>query len=124
MARPVFARLVVVNSDGVFTVQVALVVAIISAVASLFGAGMTWLVARANANRQDRRSIVERRLQRLQDRYKSLLQCMEDLVDLVRASFASPSEQLRMERLEPFAKAFEEARIDFHLAPDTRDTEV
>ena len=83
--------------------QVAVIVSIIGAVASVFGAFCTFLIARFSANRQDRRTILDRRLQRLQVTYKSLLLRMKEVVDPLHGTLLEPGAALPVDALTPIA---------------------
>jgi hypothetical protein len=88
-----------------------------SLIAALIAFVAAYVVARSQNKMQDRRLIVERRLQRLQEQYKPLLLDMAAVINQVRTSLADPDSSLDLVRLMPYAERLDAVEADFVLAP-------
>jgi hypothetical protein len=94
-------------------VPTAIVVAYIALIASILTALGSIYASFRTARMQDRRVIVERRLERLQATYTPLLEAMQGTVVVVRTSQRMPNTLPIAADLAQYSDAMETARIGF-----------
>jgi|GEM_PF-5409453 len=99
---------------------------LVAALAIVFGAIVasvgTYFVARINVRSQDRRTILDARLQRLRALCKPLLLQMQSLIGVLEESLGDPA-ALMPTKLQEFRMPLQEGWIDLRLAPDLIDVE-